>query len=345
MAMNTVQLDKGPCLQIQADLSAMLDGELQPASVRRVMVHSDVCSSCRGFLDGIRVQARALQDLHEMGALGKVEEAGTSKAAALLRKKLIENRDHLAKIFYELGRGFVLMGVSPNFSRVVAREPVPIPDMCMRGRSLVDEVERMSVEGGSVDSEWVRAKELFENGRLITPAESLDKGTHLLRECLLLKSDFHEARIYLGHAYHVGEQRQKACVEFKAVLAAATDQHVRAFALLNLGNVYLEDGKWGASIPLFRELVDSGVIAKQPHFCMTFFNLALAYGLLEKFEECRHWFERLHIELPHKRSMIAGQLRSRRQLHEVLRRHPRIKADLALSFPDWFPIAEEADRE
>ena len=46
-----------------------------------------------------------------------------------------------------------------------------------------------------------------------------------------------------------------------------------------------------------RELVDSGVIAKQPRFCMTFFNLALAYGFLEKFEECKHWFGRLHEEL------------------------------------------------
>jgi hypothetical protein len=44
------------CLPIQADLSAMLDGELDPAGVRRVTVHSDACSACRSFLDGIRQQ-------------------------------------------------------------------------------------------------------------------------------------------------------------------------------------------------------------------------------------------------------------------------------------------------
>ncbi len=54
-----------PCLQIQADLSAMLDGELDAASVRRVMVHSDVCPSCTAFVEGIRVQARTHQDLHK----------------------------------------------------------------------------------------------------------------------------------------------------------------------------------------------------------------------------------------------------------------------------------------
>lgn len=340
--MNTVQLDKDPCLQIQADLSAMLDGELQAASVRRVMVHSDICPSCKGFLNGIRAQAAALQDLHEMGMVGDEREAVASNRTRLLRKKLFENREHLAGILYELGRGFVLMGVSPNFSRVVSREPVPIPDMCMRGQSLVDEVERLSEEENSPGGEWVRAKELFENGRLNSPAENLEKGTRLLIECLLLKPDFHEARIYLGHAFHVGQQRSEACEQFNLVIEQATDQNLRAFALLNLGNVYLENGEWEGSIPLFRELVDSGVIAKQPSFSMTFFNLALAYGLLERFEECRHWFERLHVELPHKRSMIAKELQTRRQLFRVLKRHPQVEADLAQSFPDWFPIREEA---
>ena len=54
---------KDPCLPIQADLSAMLDGELDAASVRRVMVHSDVCGSCGAFLRGIRDQAQSHRQL------------------------------------------------------------------------------------------------------------------------------------------------------------------------------------------------------------------------------------------------------------------------------------------
>src|SRR5690606_27447115 len=53
-----------PCGQIQADLSAMLDGELDAPSVRRVMIHSDACPNCRAFLEGIRLQARAHRQLH-----------------------------------------------------------------------------------------------------------------------------------------------------------------------------------------------------------------------------------------------------------------------------------------
>ena len=59
-----VEVTEDPCLQIQADLSAMLDGELAASSVRRVMVHSDCCPSCRGFLDGIRMQARTHRDFY-----------------------------------------------------------------------------------------------------------------------------------------------------------------------------------------------------------------------------------------------------------------------------------------
>ena len=114
-----------PCLQIQTDLSAMLDGELDPASVRRVMVHSDVCPSCRSFLAGIRTQVR----LHKQAAQMQAAASGSDTAALRLRDQLTVNRRKLSKILYELGRGFVLMGLSPDFSREVAREPVPVPDM------------------------------------------------------------------------------------------------------------------------------------------------------------------------------------------------------------------------
>lgn len=45
------------CLQIQVDLSAMIDGELDAAGVRRVTAHVDACAACRAFHDGILRQA------------------------------------------------------------------------------------------------------------------------------------------------------------------------------------------------------------------------------------------------------------------------------------------------
>ena len=337
---------KDPCLPIQVDLSAMLDGELDAASIRRVMVHSDVCPSCKGFLDGIRIQVQAHRELALAGVVEEVcSRNGSSRRVSdprpqALRKLLLRNRLQLARILYELGRGFVLMGTSPSFTRVVAGEPVPIPDMFLRGRNLLDEVERLEVgdDGRRLDGEWVRAKQLFSEGRLGSPTENLGKGKRLLRETLALRNDFHEARIYLGHAHHVGQENELAKREFGIVLDETADPIMRAFALENLGNVYLEEGQPRRGIAYFLELVQSGLIAREPRFFTTYFNLALAYGLLADFAECQTWFLRLHRDFPHKRRMIARELGSRHQFASVLGRHPVVLAELARQFPEWFPI-------
>ena len=337
-----------PCAQIQADLSAMLDGELDAASVRRVMVHSDACPSCCRFLDSIRLQARSHRQLHAVMTAddGETIDVPTSVPgtrvrvpAAELRRQLTGNAEQLARIFYELGRGFVLMGLSPNFSRVVAREPVPIPDMFQRGRILLDEVSRMT-DPEAVPVEWVRARELFGNDWRRDPNENLRKGMQLLREALMLFPDFHDARIYLGHAYHVAGEPERAIGQFREVLDRTPEVGARGFALLNLGNVHLENGDLVEAERAFLDLVHSGAIEQSPQFGLIYFNLALAYGMQERFDECQVWLQRLYSEMPHKRRMIADEFRCREDFIESLSRHPDVYENLATSFPCWFPKKE-----
>lgn len=350
-----------PCLQIQVDLSAMLDGELEKASVRRVLVHADICPSCRMFLQAIRTHVQAHADLHaifEGDDLGSVDLGGSgdsdpnlrsrapgarpagSRLAAELRQKLLESRSALARILYELGRGHVLLGTSPNFYRAVAREPVPIPDVCMRGRSLLDEVNRLApaLASDAARHEWVRARLLFDGSKLSSPRANLEKGVTLLREALVLSPRYHEARIYLGHAYHIEHERDLARHEFRVVLANTDDPIVRAFALENLGNVDLEEGFPDRAIPHFLALIESGVVTREPRFFTTYFNLALAYGLLAEFAACTEWLTRLHDEFPHKRRIIGNELRTRSQFAAALARRPDVVAAMARDFPVWFPI-------
>ena len=349
--------DEDPCAQIQADLSAMLDGELEASLVRRVMVHSDACPSCHAFLTGIRLQARAHYDLKaleqaedgtEVELTSAVDEHGEAirMAAGTLRQQLTENRRRLAQIFYELGRGFVFMGVSPRFSRVVSREPVPMPDMFQSGKNLLDEVDRLSIglpgAGSGVirGREWVRARELFDNGASRTPAENLANGIEFLRESLLLAPSYHDARIHLGHALQLAEDNESAAAEFAHVLEQDdADLSTRGYALLNLGNVHLEDGRLGEAIECFRELLDSGVVKGSPDFGLTYFNLAVAYGLAEDFTACEQALSELYRQMPHKRRMIADQLRAHGYFSDTLARHPEIQAAFAQQFPCWFPIS------
>jgi tetratricopeptide (TPR) repeat protein len=380
-----------PCLQIQVDLSAMLDGELDAASVRRVMVHSDVCESCRNFLAGIRSQVQLHRELAGAGLLdGGVLDGGARQPAAsqgaakpaaasgslasgslasgtpalgpvraaTLRRQLTENRRRLSRILYELGRGFVLMGLSPEFSREVAKEPVPVPDMAMRGRNLLDEVARLDAAAGLVPAaqdaavagaeaaapggsasggaaNWVCAEDLLD-GRLASPEENLAKGQRLLAEALMLEPAIHEARIYLGLVHHVRGQRSLARRQFGLVLAATEDPVMRGYALLSLGTLHLDEGDHDGAVALLRQVIDSGLVAEQPRLGMAYFNLGLAYGLKGEFGSALLWFRRLDEELPHRRNAIRREIDRRHQFLQLLNDQPEVHESFSRSLPHWF---------
>lgn len=342
--MPVLDREHDPCMQIQVDLSAMLDGELDAPSVRRVMVHSDACPSCRGFLEGIRSQVRLHRELREIEAtpaddsLQPTQTASheaASERAVQLRHALTINREKLSKILYELGRCFVLMGLSPDFSREVSKEPVPMPDMAMRGRNLLDEVA--GSDDGTAPA-WVAAKDLFD-GKWCSPNECLGKGQRLLTECLGLDPKSHESRIYLGLVHHVRGQRALAKKQFLLVLAGTQDRVMRGYALLNLGNLHLDEGDCDGATALLHEVVESGAVDHQPRLGMAYFNLGLAYGLKGDFDECLRWFQRLHDELPHRRGMVAKELRRRSQFLHIVRSHPGIQGRFAEELPVWFSEA------
>ena len=132
----------------------------------------------------------------------------------------------------------------------------------------------------------------------------------------------------------------RAAGEFRSVLERTREPSTRGFALLNLGNIHLEEGQPDQAEQLFLELVASGAIQDTPQFGLIYFHLALAYGMQERFEECHRWLERLYVEMPHKRRMIAEEFRCREDFVDALSRHPSVYASLAHSFPCWFPDKE-----
>ena len=84
------------------------------------------------------------------------------------------------------------------------------------------------------------------------------------------------------------------------------------------------------------------MIAVESRFFTIYFNLALAHGLLEKFEECRDWLQRLYGEFPHKRRMIGEELQKRTQLASAMAPHDDVMDRFAEDFPGWFPLSMEA---
>ena len=321
----------------------MLDGELDPAGVRRVTLHSDACPSCRSFFDGIRKQvglhrrfaAAISQPTSEAGATrGRDAAAAAARGNQALRGQLTGNQRKLSRILYELGRNFALMGLSPEFSREVAKELMPVPDMVMRGRSLLDEATRASV-AASVPG-WVPAKDLFDGGQR-TPEENLARGQRLLSECMSLDPAADDARIYLGLVHYARGQRALARKQFQLVLERSEDAAMRGFALSNLSNIHLDEGDCDGAVDLLLEVVASGVVAREPRLIAVFFNLALAHGLKGSFDESLSWFDRLRSDAPQRCRWVAQELSRRSHFMHLVHTHPEGRV-LAGRLSEWFPL-------
>ncbi len=66
--MRPVPLDTGRCEEIDARVSELLDGELDPAAVRAVELHLAVCAPCARRAEQLRAVIRALHRLGRRGA-------------------------------------------------------------------------------------------------------------------------------------------------------------------------------------------------------------------------------------------------------------------------------------
>ena len=325
-------LDHDPCRPIQVDLSCMMDGELEPAAVRRVLVHMEVCPKCRDFFAHLRRQVKAHRD-----PWGFMERGlGRSPAKAPLKNDGKEKQLHLAQIFYELGKAYVLLSVSPGFRREVSVEPVPVPDSGDPGAEIVERVVS-GVSRKRNAGRWVMAEALLEE-HLESEQGNLAKGTQLLEEALDIMPRFFEARIYLGHAKNLGGDLEGACDEFRMVLRASKSLPIRGYALENLGNVYLQMGCFEEAARCFRRVVYGDVLSREPRFFTSWYNLGLTYALLGRFEESLECFRELYDGFSDKRKTVGEMLRGHRGLCKVLEDNPAFAGDLRRSFPEFFSV-------
>ena len=194
----------------------MIDGELDPASVRRVMVHSDVCAVLSRLpRRSSQSQLRAHRELAETRWPSRTRMDGVDPAPgpagpSAARAAGAESASNSRRILYELGQRLRADGdVAELLTRGGARTGAdsghehPRPQSAGRGGE--------AWRPGSAGTEWVtREGTVRRRGDVRTPAENMAKGKRLLNEGLMvLDPEFHEARIYLGHAYHVSEQHDR----------------------------------------------------------------------------------------------------------------------------------------
>jgi tetratricopeptide (TPR) repeat protein len=333
----------------------MIDGELDPAAIRRVLVHAEVCASCGSFFRAIRMQARAhgvlWQALEERLVDGPARDVGFTRRGSLgegggfpgridrLAARLVDGRAlELAKIFYQMGRAYVHLVVSPDFYRAVECESVPIPEYQLRGRELVEQISDARRPGAEA---WVRARSLL-NGVLDSVRDNLEKGSSLLEEALDIKPLYHEARIYLGHARELSGRGEEARVEFRRVLRSTRSRVLRSFAMENLGNSFLIAEDLESAIAMFRRITTSGILEKEPRFFTALLNLAAACARAGRIAECSDALATLDTRFPEKRDWVRDQISSRPQFRAAIEKKASIKTAFARKFPAWFGTSSDA---
>ncbi len=350
-----------PCEGIRADLSAMLDGELADARARRVLVHLEVCEGCRSFMEQLRRQVLLHRsavdreeglfwsDLEDELAADLAELDGGPDAEELAAEMLARGRENLAEVFYQIGRSYVLLAVHPEFFRLLAREPVPIPESRLRGRAVFDGLAGgrpvpRGVEGRPEAATWLEARHLL-HGEFDDRAGVHEKGRSFLRLALSLRRE-PKALLMLGESYYQQAELAPArrcylealrlCPAEGGPVDPVSRVPLRIFAEEHLGNLCLAEGEPKAALAWFERVEASGAMRIHPNFSSAYGNLAYTHALLGNLERAADYLERLYADFPAHRRAYGQMIVLKPNLHKKLCSDPEILARLARSCPAWF---------
>lgn len=293
------------CLDFQADLSALVDGELDPGHAGRAIAHLEVCAGCHDFFDDIREMARMHRDVADPDAL-------LTRFSALTGKELVERAEaselgtRLATIFYQLGKAYVLAATDETYQNEVFEPAVRVEREKTRGRGFVDGV-LASGRGRGADVDWTEARHSL-NGRLERLEGPLEKGKRLLEEALAVDSDLAEARLYRAFVHSHEGRRVRAAEDLRYVFDTAMDEVNRGYAAMQLGKLYGAEGDHRRSLVCFRWVTMSGLPRLESRFALAHYNRAICNVWLGRPAQALADLRRLLDEFPSWTGRVAEAL-------------------------------------
>jgi len=326
------------CVAFERDINLFVDHELPASQSGRLVEHLQSCGSCRDYVDDLRelsgmhrdvaeAEARALADVVDRHAL----------FASLTRTLVYDKRAELARLFYELGKAYVLLAnqsIEGRAQRSVlpVAAPVDIRAASERGRRVALEGEELNAAGGEADRDsgslFRRSRQLFQSASR-AGSGALTTGRRLLEQALVIQPGLDEARLYLGFQHLLGGRNDRARVEFRRVYRDGAHPVHRMMALQFLGNVHASTGDYARAIECYEEVVSSGADAREPRLFTSLLNLAVVCakaGLPER--SVQHFTEfvaRFPARIDQARTLLsrketfAAVLRRQSGLHEQLR--------------------------
>jgi tetratricopeptide (TPR) repeat protein len=345
-----MKLANPACRSFEQDISLFVDHELPSDETRRLVAHLDGCSACRDYLSDLRGLAAVHRAVIDQPAADAALAAVVDKHelfASITRTLIEEKRDELARLFYELGKAYVLAGnraLTDRNHRLVesVKRPVDIRSAVAQGRRVAREAEQLCAarrEDGHAESGSLfrRSRRLFSSSAR-AGSGALANGQRLLREALALRPGFDEARLYLGFHHLAAGRQDRARLEFRRVYRTSRDPVHRMMALQFLGNVYSSTGDYRRAIECYEQVVSSELDQPQLelHFLHSLLNLAVSCAKAGLVGRCVQAFSDLVSRFPSRTEQARQLLGTKQNFVALLQRESDLRETLCRRVPALF---------
>lgn len=340
-------------IELQQDLSCLVDGELDEAAAARVMVQLEDSAECRSYFEDIQRFARLHKDVADPDRiLARIAMlTGTDLTAEAESADLVHR---LATIFYQLGKAYVLTAIEPEaFAERVFETAVPVETTKIHGRGFVDGVLMRDgqAEAGPADAgqgapeahtrsesggvDWQGARHMF-NGRLERIEDPLEKGRRLLDQALEVDTTHEEAKVYLAFLYNHEGKALKAADLYKEVFHTAVKEENRGHAAVQLGRLYKHNDEPDRALAYWRWVTMSGLADADDRFWFVRWNIGSLYTTLRNQERALYYFRKLLDVHPQRATDLAYQFASFPDTREEIAAQEGFREALVATCPEIF---------
>jgi tetratricopeptide (TPR) repeat protein len=340
------------CQAFEHDINLFVDHELPAAEVSRLTTHMAECSACTSYLDDLREFADLNRHKDEL-APGTTEEAFRGLVdrhelfTSITRRLLDDKAAELARLFYELGKAYVLAGnqaaLGRRFQKVSpVSSPLPIRSTTERARRVAREGEALAEASRSHEGAPARGNSLFAKSRLPFGASAgggsgaLASGQRHLLAALRLRPDFDEARLYLGFHHMLIGRYDRAAAEFRRVYRAGKELEHRLMALQYIGNVHSTRYDHERAIECYEQVVAEDRRSAQPRFYVALANLGMDCAKLGMQERCTQHFAELVERFPSHLNQSRQLLSQATDFTTLLQNDTHLRESLRRSVPALF---------
>ena len=330
------------CDAFVEDISALVDDELATDRAARLTDHIRACSGCSEFADGLR----KLSELHRRTAtavdeplIAKIDPQGLFKSITSVL--VSDKQDALARLFYEIGRAYVIAGnrelSDGNRRSLVAHTPaLDIRGNEERARRMLREADALQERAAPARrSLFKHSRQLFERGRR-ERSGALDRGRSFLEEALALEPALDEARLYLGFQFSISGRFERARVEFRKVYTGSGNAVHKLMALQSLGSVYEMCGDYARAAECYALVVADEAAGVEPRLFPSFLNLPVSCAKAGRCDDSVRHFEMLVQRFPQRVAQIRGLLSRKQSFAATLAHDTGLHDDLRRAVPQLF---------